>query len=68
MAFLVGIFAVDGDQSVMELVDIGEFGTSASGFQGWLSPVLSEFCSCLIRARSVVSVQGPASRTPLDSL
>ena len=39
MAFMVGTFAVDGDRSVMELVDIGEFGTSASGFQGWLVPV-----------------------------
>lgn len=43
MAFMVGTFAVDGDRSVMELVDIGEFGTSASGFQGWLVQCCQNF-------------------------
>ena len=27
--------AVDGDQSVVELVEVGEYGASASRFQGW---------------------------------
>ena len=37
MACWVGMhtLAVDGDQSVVELVEVGEYGASASRFQGW---------------------------------
>ena len=29
------ILAVDGDQSIMELVEVEECGASVSGLQGW---------------------------------
>ena len=29
------ILAVDGDQSVVKLVEVGESGVSAFGLQGW---------------------------------
>ena len=29
------ILAVDGDQSVVKLVEVGESGASASGLHGW---------------------------------